>query len=240
MDWKAWFRQMLPPEHGSWAFVMEPALIAAVLAEKRGALAGLGVFLLFLAYRPAVQGIRDLWRKKRYPRTVPAVFTGLLLGALGLGCMVLTQEPVLIAATFLLGAVFAWLDAALKPRALWRELLGAYLAVPAALVFAPMAGAVLLLARPTVAILSVRGVIARMDDSVACRWVGTTLGLGLGAYAGLTQPLPLSLAYGLVGGRAVWLALTPNRERKVTQVGIVESIVSVLVVFGWLAATPAR
>lgn len=236
LELKAWLKQVLPPEHGSWAFVIEPLLIAAIAGGPSFALAGIGGFLLFLGYRPTFLAIGDLSKERRFPRTVPSLVAGLTLNALGLALIVLSQEFLALVFVMALGGLFAQLDQRLPPRSLWRELAGSLLMVPVVILAAPDAWPVLIL-RPLAAVLSVRGVIDRMDDAKVSRWAGVCAGFLLAA--ALVWALPLgwrTLAYGVAASRTLYLALTCSWERKATHVGIAETVVASLIALSWIEA----
>lgn len=236
LEFKAWLKQVLPPEHGSWAFVIEPLLIAGIVGGPPFVLAGVGGLLLFLGYRPTFLALNDLMKDKWYPRTLPSFLLGLGLNGLGLVCLALSKEFLALALVLLLGGVFAQLDQRLPPRSLWRELAGALLLVPVVILAAPTAWPLLLL-RPLAAVLSVRGVIDRMEDAQACRWAGVAAG-GLLA-AAVLWALPLgwrTAAYGVAAARTLYLAATHSWERKATHVGIAESVTACLIVHSWIEA----
>lgn len=227
IPWKA----MLPPEHGSWAFVLEPALIAAALGAPGS---GLAVFLLFLAYRPLDLAGKDVARGKRYPRTVPALILGAVLGVVGFALLLLTAPAALAGALLGLGVLFALVDRHASARSLARELLGAILAVPVALALVPASFLALLALRPFAAVLSVRAVFARTKDAALCRWAGIVLGLALVVLSVSQANQPLRGAvYCAAGGRAVWLGLSWKQERAATRVGIAEAMVSLAIVLAW-------
>lgn len=234
LEFKAWMKQILPAEHGSWAFVIEPLLIAGIVGGSSFILAGLGGFLLFLGYRPTILALNDFIKKKRYPRTLPSLFTGIALNGLGLLCLVLSQQWIVLVIVYLAGSAFAQMDQNLPPRSLWRELGGSLLMTPVVIAAAPSAWLVLII-RPLAAVLSVRGVIDRMEDAKVCRWAGVGAGVLL-AVACLWQTGlgARSAAYGLSAARTLYFALTPEWERKATRVGIAESIVALLIVLSWI------
>lgn len=236
LELKAWLKQILPPEHGSWAFVIEPLLIAAIAGGPAFALAGIGGFLLFLGYRPTFLALGDLMKDKKYPRTIPSLLAGLALNALGLALLVLSQEFLALVLVMGLGGAFAQLDQRLPPRSLWRELAGSLLMVPVVILAAPAAWPILIL-RPLAAVLSVRGVIDRMDDAKFSRWAGVCAGILLAGAVWWTLPLGWrSAAYGLAGARTLYLAVTHSLERKATHVGIAETVVASLIALSWSEA----
>lgn len=227
IPWKA----MLPPEHGSWAFVLEPALIAAALGAPGP---GLAVFLLFLAYRPSDLAAKDVVRGKRYPRTVPALILGAVLGLVGFALLLLAAPASLAGFLLGLGSLFAFMDRNASTRSLARELLGAILALPVALVLAPASFLALLVLRPFAAVLSVRAVFARTEDAALCRWAGIAVGLGLVVLSISQASQTLRGAvYCVAGVRAAWLGLSWKHKRAATRVGIAEALVSMTVVLAW-------
>ena len=235
LDKKVWIKQSLPQEHGSWAFVVEPLLISAIVGGRPYAITAIGFFLAFLGYRPALIGIKDLAKRKRYPRTMPSFWIGGILLAAGWLIMAAVLNLAIMGSLIVMGSVFMLIDAKAEKRSVLREGFGSLLAVPAAVVAAPYAWPILVV-RPIVSILSVRGLIARWEDSKICRWIGVGLSLCL-----------VPLAYFLLGGldwrfaaysacflRACYSALVAGRPVKAVHIGIAEMVVSVLIVSGWL------
>ncbi len=233
LEFKAWLKQVLPPEHGSWAFVIEPLLIAAIVGSPAFALAGSGGLLLFLGYRPAILGLGDLIKKKQYERTLPSLAAGFMCSFLGLCLFLLSQQLLPLVIVMVLGGAFALLDQKLPPRSLWREMAGSMLMVPVVISAVPGAWPVLIL-RPLAAVLSVRGVIDRMDDAKICRWVGVGAGVLLAGAAMTALPYGWrSAAYGVASVRTLYLAVTHTWERKATHVGIAESAVAAFIALAW-------
>lgn len=236
ISFRTWMRQVLPPEHGSWAFVLEPCLIA--IATGRGAFVApaIGVFVGFLAFRPLMLGVQDLWRKKRFPRTMPSLIAGLILGAIAAVLVALSRNGVLIGSLALMGALFLGVNARAKPRSLLRELVGALVAVPLAVAAVPLAGVVLAV-RPVVSVLAIRGYLARMPDAAACRWSGAIFGVLASVLAIAQLPTDaLKAAYIAVGLRAIYLAITPKSPRTPVQLGIVEGLIAAAIVIAWAIA----
>jgi len=235
--------------------VIEPLAIGLVLVPGTHSLmiacAGL---CGFLAYRPVTLAAGDLLKKKRYPRTVPALIAGLLLGLVGLALVSVvwwqTQAARLpLEAAVCLGALFAAIDKRAKPRSLWRELLGSILSIPVLiailsggfglpsdeiLAFVGTIGPLFLL-RAVVTVLTVRSVIGRFSDATLCRWGAVMLALPM-LYCVRFMSLasdPGYYAYGIVATRAMWFALTPGKERAARNVGLQELAVSALIVLSW-------
>lgn len=107
-----WRTLALPTEHGAWAFLLEPALLGLGVAPSAAglALAGVGLGAL-LTQHPLGLVLADARRRKRFPRTLPA---------LGLAAAYATLAMALLAAAFLAGAgsAAAWPLAAALPVAL--------------------------------------------------------------------------------------------------------------------------
>ncbi len=238
-DTKTWLKQILPQEHGSWSFVLEPLFIAAILDWPNSAISSIGIFLMFLGYRPAMLAAKDFWRKKRYPRTWPSAAVGIGLLLSGTGLCLLAKATWLISATAIVGAMFVVLDLRASPRSLWRELAGALLAVPAAIIAAPFA-AVIFILRVLVAVLSIRGVLARMPDHEICRWVAVGLGIILGVFSVLLfrSSLILMGIYWVAGARAIYLAFSSEWPRKPVRIGITEGILALSIVIAWFTVIP--
>jgi len=127
----------LPNEHGAWAFLLDPALLGLGVAPSAAGPApvgaGPGALLTPHPLGLALAGVR---RRKRFPRTVPALG---LVGAYG------ALAAVLLMAGFLAGAM------ALAAGRAWLLALGMWLVVAAARLGAPpqlaVLPSVLLLAR---------------------------------------------------------------------------------------------
>lgn len=234
---KPWVKQSLPQEHGSWAFVLEPLLIAGIWAGHW--VSSLGFFLCFLAYRPLTVGGKDLLKKKRYERTVPMVASGISLLGIGLSLIVVARAYGLLVTLAGLGGVFAYMDQGEK-RSISREVLGTLLAFPAAALAAPFGAAVFVL-RPIAAVLSVRGFIGRMEDSDQSRWIAVGFGLALivaaVVYLGIGWP---TIAYAICGLRTLHLALTKDKEVAPVRIGMIEGVISLLVLAGWALARFAQ
>lgn len=249
--WTKLAKQLLPSEHGSWAFVLEPMLIGW-LAFRGGAEDALLVagFFGFLAYRPGKLAFADLSKHKTYPRTRPALamaggLTAALLVCVAFSFPCWTAEWPYLAATAWVGAAFLLFDRQAKPRSLSRELAGACLMTP--LLAGALAGkswpwALGLLAylviRVLATVLSVRAVFRRTPDWRVCQAVAIVAGLALIPAelalrrwgSGLVLPTFAPIAL-----RSVWLAATANVHREANKVGVVESAFSASVVALWAA-----
>lgn len=242
-------KALLPSEHGSWAFVLEPILIGGILGHTLQAwLLGLGAFLGFLAFRPALLAFADLSKGKRYPRSMPAVVTALVLGLacayfLISYCIYLPSVRITLGGFALLGLVFLVVDHKAKPRSLSRELLGAVLTIPVALSMAlarptlaalfPWIGALMVL-RAVVSVLTVRGIIGRSSDARNGALLAMALSLGLPLLGYRIGGLEIPIAYSLVTFRAFWFGCTPGRTRIAKVIGFQELVVSAVVVCSWI------
>lgn len=233
-------KSALPPEHGSWAFVLEPLLIMVAWRDPSRILLSLTIFLLFLAYRPAVVAFRDLHKRKVYPRTKFFLAFGSFCLSITLAIWIVAARTVALDYSILgysagaavsMFAVFAAIDLRTKPGNLARELMGGL--IPLAVLGGGLAIYVQV-SRVIVAILSVRGLIGRHDDAGVCRWVsvvGAVVLIGLALWVFGTSPL--FLAYAVVALRAVFVAFWRPREILPARIGIWEAVMSLIVVVGW-------
>lgn len=235
-DFKLWLKQSLPQEHGSWAFVAEPLLISWIMGGLHKGIAAAGFFLMFLGYRPAMIGIKDLLRHKAYSRTYPSFIVGGFLNALGGLLMLWAHAYVALGCLAIMGALFNWIDAKADKRSILREGFGTLLAVPPAILLAPMAGP-LLVARPIASVLSVRGLIGRWDDSNRSRWQSVALGILLIPLGALAFPVASwrMVGYSTCVIRSLYAATRFGKPIKASHIGIAEMLVSISVVIGWLA-----
>ena len=80
----------LPPEHGSWAFLLEPIAVGLLVAPSaEGAFIAFGAVAVFLARHPLLLALRDRKSGKRYPRT--AICERLALGYALLAALAFVQ-----------------------------------------------------------------------------------------------------------------------------------------------------
>ncbi|MCW5941258.1 MAG: YwiC-like family protein [Fimbriimonadaceae bacterium] len=223
-----WRTTVLPSEHGSWAFVLEPPIFGLMWGPSwAGCAATLAVLLGFVAYRPLRLGLRDLRLRKTYPRTrfglaVGAVCLGLAVASVGVA--VRLGGPGLIeplAATGLLAGLFCVVDAAVRPGHLGRELLGALVTTPLAAIgllargptlgdwlWVGLAGGAVVAAKAWGAILYVRMRLKGTDAPRAGRvaaWGTALAGLALGAaWSRPGEPPVLAAGYALLLVRAAY------------------------------------
>lgn len=205
----------LPAEHGSWSLVLEPIILALLVAPSWGGLAwAVAAFALFLAYQPVSVAWSDWRRGRQFARTDLArrfaalyLVVAVVAAALGWwqsGAAVLL--PGLLALPLLLA--FVYYDQ--QPGRSWQ----AELAAPAA--FAASAAVIALAAGwpagPALALWAV--VVARSVPAVL--FVRVRLRLDKGKPAAVWPPL---LAHGLAllaivallwGGLTVWTAVAAS------------------------------
>ena len=75
----------LPSEHGGWGLLLEPVVLAMLVAPSlAGSLIGLGAVAMFLMRHPLKLAVHDRMAGRRYPRTG---FCELLAGGYALGAM---------------------------------------------------------------------------------------------------------------------------------------------------------
>ena len=82
----------LPPEHGAWAFLLEPIAVGLLIAPSAGgAWIAAGAIAAFLSRHPLLLALRDRENGRRYPRT--AICERLGLGYAALAVLALAQVP---------------------------------------------------------------------------------------------------------------------------------------------------
>lgn len=121
----------LPVEHGGWGFVLEPLVLALIVAASwRGAALAVAVLASFLVRQPLKIAAGDLLKKKRYPRTTAAIRFVLLYGAIAAIAFALSLigsfrhvVPLLFAAPFI--GLQLFYDVSNRSRSVVAELAGA-------------------------------------------------------------------------------------------------------------------
>lgn len=127
----SWKRILLPPEHGSWSFLLEPILLG-VLVSPSGAGAALGIAAVaaFFTRQPLKLALSDRRRGKRHPRTAAAEGVALAFGSVATLALAVALAaggsrvalPLLAAAP--LGLVQVIYDARRETREIAPELAG--------------------------------------------------------------------------------------------------------------------
>ncbi|HVT44922.1 MAG TPA: YwiC-like family protein [Thermoanaerobaculia bacterium] len=156
---------LLPAEHGSWGFVLEPLLLGLLVAPSRAGLAiALGVLALFLARQPLKLAAADRLRRTFHPRTALSLRWGSLLGltAAALFCVAaITTRPYflipLVAAAPIILVQFLH-DIRREGRALVAEVAGATAAGAAASAIAIAGAAAPSIAAALWALLALRAI----------------------------------------------------------------------------------
>lgn len=241
----SWSKLLLPKEHGSWAFVLEPVALGLLLAPSwPGLSAALGVVALFLAHRPAWLW----WRAHRAGgASADARKATLLAAPLGLtGSFFALADPRATLCWSLAGGLalgFAWLAGRVAQLHLGRVMLGAHLCVPVAagLVFlgggdsrVALMAAGLLVARIVPTVLFVRSYLGNTPDSRALRWPALLLSASApAAICAITSQWLLAAPLVVLAGRAV-LGLGLRRYAgRPKQIGLLEAAYGALAVAGW-------
>ncbi|MDQ7027718.1 MAG: YwiC-like family protein [Anaerolineae bacterium] len=122
----------LPTEHGGWGFLIEPILLALLIAPSwQGLILAVAVVSLFLLHQPLKIAIKDNLKRRRVPRTQWAERFALLYGGLGISLILILTTfngasfllPMMVGSIFALVQVFY--DGRNKSRNLIPELSGA-------------------------------------------------------------------------------------------------------------------
>jgi hypothetical protein len=233
----------LPPEHGSWGFLLEPLLLGLLVAPSwAGAGIALGVVGAFLMRQPLKVVWVDRQRGRRYARTRLAEHVALsfgILAALGFGATLIFAGPMVLL-PFLLGLPLAGIMFASyaqnRGRDLLPELAGAAALALAAISLALAGGRaygvatalwIILLARSIPSILYIRARLRLEKEQpfhhalpIAAHIVGLT---SVGACVALSYAPPLALvAVVILLARAVY-GLSPYRGRvRISTIGFLE------------------
>jgi len=239
----------LPAEHGGWGFVLEPVVLALLVAPSwPGVAVGLAVVAAFLARHPLRLAAGDWMRRRRFPRTVVCERLALLYMAAMIVAMATATAatsawillPFAIAGPLGL-AQFAW-DVRRHGRALAPEIIGVAAAGAAAAAIALAGGRTMTLAstlwlltmlRSIPAIVFVRAVLKRGHRSVAVALHVVAAVMALVLWQQRLAPLAALAAMLLLLGRA----LIPPRDEPARRVGIRELVYGtatvLLIGVGW-------
>lgn len=245
-----WRSVALPPEHGSWGFLLEPILLGLLSAPSWGGGGiALGMFGLFL-----LRWSSKVWltsrRQKRIERSQLALrfclFYVLLMGVgFGVALWLSGLQPLLfllLAVPF--GVLFAWYDWQNQSRSWQAELLGpvtfAVTAVSVALAGGLSVGValslwLLLICRAVPSVLYVRARI-RLEKGKAYQFrlvqvshLGALIVIAIGWGWGWFSALTLAV-FALLGMRAVVGLSEYRREVSIKLIGMAELFWGVLLV----------
>lgn len=230
---------LLPRDHGSWSFVLEPVALGLIAGPSvQGAAIGLGGLALFLMRRP-LQIVRVADGRRRRARQLVAVLAVMALAALAFG-LSFGRGPAWMALSAALpfAAAFQWFDSQKAAREVAAELCGAcaFAAFAAAIVLAagrPAAAGAMLsafaAARAIAAIMPIRTYLRRRKGQAVVRWpsivapiVGLAAFAGLGDVTGQWWPVAWMAAFSL---RAVWMLGPWAPEWTATRVGAIEALI---------------
>jgi hypothetical protein len=252
---------LIPSEHGSWGFLLEPIATALILVPSGGgALLAAGVICAFLARHPARLASGDLARGSSQPRTRVALgwAIGLTLAAGAAFGSAAAVSGALVLAPLALAAVPAFiavrLDFAYRGRELLPELLApAVLATAAPAIVlaggweAPAAAALwlLLAARQLPAVLYVRARL-RLERGEAAGWrlpvtahlvaIAVGVALALAGQAPWLANAALALLLARAGvGLSAWRRPAPARRIGFAELGY-GALTVALYVTGYLTA----
>jgi hypothetical protein len=184
----------LPPEHGAWAFLLEPIAVGLLVApSKGGAFIAFGAVAAFLARHPLLLALRDHKSGKRYPRT--AICERLALGYATLAAIAFAQvetTPLLVLIASLPLAVVHFVNAG---RSLSAELAGAIAPAASVASIAIAARQPWALAVALWVLLAARAIVSTLYVRTALR--GESRALMLGAHVAAVL-IALALAYAQV------------------------------------------
>ena len=137
----------LPAEHGGWGFLLEPILLALLVAPSWwGVLLAIAVVSLFLMHQPLKLTVKDHRKNRRVPRTLWAERFVLIYGGLGLSlvALLLRFNGFAFLLPMVMGGAFALIqfgyDARNKSRKMLPELAGAIALATTASSMALLAG----------------------------------------------------------------------------------------------------
>jgi hypothetical protein len=242
---------IVPPEHGGWAFLLEPLALGLLVAPSiSGVWLALAAAAVFMVRQPLKQALADRRGGKRYPRTALAERFAAGFALLALVALVPAVfaarapfwPPILLAAPVAL--LQAYFDMRRRSRQVAAELAGA-LAIGAAGAAITLAGGFALPAALALwALLGLRAVASILYVRARLRLergepphalqaravqVGALAAGCLLVYAGLL-PWPAALLLALLAARAFW-GLSPfRRPARAAIIGVQELGISLLTV----------
>jgi hypothetical protein len=235
----------LPTEHGGWGFLIEPILLALLVAPSRpGVLVALAYALGFLTRQPLRLALQDAVRGRAYPRTrwcwlFAVAYAAAALAALGAAIALRGWTVVIpIGLVAPLGLTQILYDANNRSRSLLPELAGAAAMCSSAAAIAIASGMRIVpalalsgiaVARALPSIVYVRTLLARAHGNEASSWPALALHALVIPLVALVAPLLAALAMALLFVRASWgLAHPPPRAQKLGWTEIVIGIITVI------------
>jgi YwiC-like protein len=244
----SWLKLILPKEHGTWSFILEPLVFALLIAPSwPGASLCLAVLIAAFARRPLklASTLRDPEERALARRISGWMAIGvaigfgttLLLGGIGPGLLLL---PSLVA-----GAAYLLFDRVGESRAAAAEIAGAssLAFIPAGVLayagwstLAALAAAFVMLARVVPTILVVRSYLhRRKGETVSGLPALATCGLaslGVGVLSWFCfVPWSATIMMDLLLMRAIALLVWPGPELRPRQIGLFESAIGSIFVF---------
>ena len=231
----------LPTEHGGWGFLIEPILLAMLVAPSRaGALVALAYAFGFLTRQPLRFALQDAHRGRAYPRTrwcwlfaIGYASAALLALAAAIALRGWTMViPIGLVAP--LGLTQILYDAHNRSRSLLPELAGAAAMCSSAAAIAIASGmrivpalalSGIVVARALPSIVYVRTVLGHTKP----KWPALALHAAAIALVALFAPKTAVLAMALLFIRAAWgLSHPPPRAQKLGWTEIVAGLATVL------------
>lgn len=231
----------LPTEHGGWGFLVEPILLAMLVAPSRaGALVALAYAFGFLTRQPLRFALQDARRGRVYPRTrwcwlFASAYAAAALLALA-GAIALRGWTIVIPIGLVapLGLTQILYDAHNRSRSLLPELAGAAAMCSGAAAVAIAAGmrivpalalSGIVVARALPSIVYVRTLLGHTKP----KWPALALHVAAIAFVALFASNMAIVAMALLFVRAAWgLAHPPPRAQKIGWTEIVFGLVTVL------------
>ena len=137
----------LPAEHGGWGFLLEPILLALLVAPSWwGLLLSIAIISLFLMHQPLKLAIKDNLKQRRVERTPWAERFVLFYGGIGIGIilLIINYKGLAVLYPLIAGSSFALIqlsyDARNRSREIIPELSGAFALAATASSMALLAG----------------------------------------------------------------------------------------------------
>ncbi|MFL6247877.1 MAG: YwiC-like family protein, partial [Thermoanaerobaculia bacterium] len=181
----------LPPEHGAWAFLLEPIAVGLLIAPSiDGGLIAFGVTMAFLARHPLLLALRDRKKGKRHPRT--PICECLALGYAALAVIALLFVEVKPLLPLIAALPLALIHFASNGRSLAAELAGAIAPAASVAAIAIAAQQPWTIALALWALLAARAIVSTLYVRAALR--GESRVLMLAAHAAAVI-LAMVLAY---------------------------------------------